>query len=73
MVKRLRPGADAPASSEAPAFEESADYEDFISNLVEQLDRWKASDEPTDQFARRVTGLMRMHDAKWREPARPQK
>jgi hypothetical protein len=43
------------------------DYEPFIENLTDQIDRWKASDEPTHEFARRVVGLMRMEQKKWAE------
>lgn len=50
-----------------PKFEESPHYENFIENLTAQLSAWKASSEPADAFARRVTGLMRTEDKAWRQ------
>lgn len=47
---------------------ESADYEDLIENLAGQADAFRRSNEPPHEFARRMVGLMRMHQKKWAEP-----
>lgn len=49
---------------------EHPDYEDFIEELTVKLDQWKASDEPTHEFARRAVGLMRMEQRKWQARAK---
>lgn len=46
---------------------ESRDYESFIEDLTEKLEQWHGSDEPAHEFARRLVGLMRMDEKKWRE------
>ena len=62
--------AQAKPTTDLAGFTESPQYEDFIGNFTEQLERWKRTDEPADQFARRMTGLLRMSHRKWAEKKR---
>lgn len=45
---------------------ESDAYGDFIETLTKQLDRWRVSDEPSHEFARRIVGQMRVNEEAWR-------
>jgi hypothetical protein len=41
-------------------------YADLVSSITEQMTSWRQSDEPPDEFAKRLIGQARQHERKMR-------